>query len=426
MAVKGSRRGRGKSGDPGTEPPGGPTSGPETDLSPGDESVIEPAASAPAEADEFPRVRGQKEPEAPYATIEAAEAAEATGPAAPREQTSWRVSHVIVGGLALVLALAALAGLMMYGTASDRHRLGQLAQRLDGIATQAEEQADRLAAAENAAAGLRSELTQVTTALAELQSAAEGNRQALDRLMQGFDELRNSAALPADGAGTGEAVGELRDSVRAIDGRVASLEQGSHLEDLIGRIARLEEEIAGLRERAAERAQTTGALGEAYAALAERVATGAPFAGELEAVTAELPGAPGLEVLRPLAGGGVATLSDLKARLAEIAGQAPPAQVEEPTSADPDGVWQTMRQRLQAMVTVRRADETDWAAVLTRAGEALEKGDLDAAIGEVEAAGDGMPGGLAEWLADARASRDAQAALAELSDAVLRQLAGRR
>jgi hypothetical protein len=349
---------------------------------------------------------------------------------------------VIVGGLVLVLALAVLAGIVIYTAASGPDRLGQMAQRLDGIATQAEGHADRLVAAESATAGLRSELTRVTTALGELQSAAEANRQTLDRLMQGFDELRNSAAVPADGAGTGEAIGELRDSIAAIDGRVASLEQGgnlddltgrvtsleqgSNLDDLTGRIARLEEEITGLRERAAERAQATGALGEAYAALAERVATGAPFAGELEAVTAELPGAPGLDVLRALAGEGVATLSDLTARLAEIAGQTPPAQIEDAPSAEADGVWQTMRQRLQAMVTVRRADEADWAAVLARASEALERGDLDAAIAEAEAAGDAAPSGLADWLADARARRDAQAALAEVSDAVLRQLAGRQ
>lgn len=414
MAGKGPRRGRGRGSDAEIEPPGEPTTGPEADSSPREEIAIENVTAAQTASDDVPQDR------------EAAEVAGHSEPIGPRAQTTWRASHVIVGGLALVLALALLAGIVMYTAASGPDRLGQLAQRLEGIAAQAEAQGDRLAAAESAAAGLRSELTQVTTALGELQSAAEANRQTLDRLMQGLDELRNSAAVPADGAGTGEAIGELRDSIAAIDGRVAGLEQGSNLDDLTGRIARLEEEIAGLRERAAEQAQSTGALGEAYAALAERVATGAPFAGELEAVTAELPGAPGLDVLRPLAAEGVATLSDLKARLAEIAGQAPPAPVEDAPSADADGVWQTMRQRLQAMVTVRRADEADWAAVLARAGEALDRGDLDAAIAEAEAAGDGAPGGLADWLADARARRDAQAALAEVSDAVLRQLAGRQ
>jgi len=425
MAAKGSRRGRGRGSGPETGPESEPATSPEADFPARDDGAVEDVSAVEADAEDFPTLQGREEAEVAAATIEPAEPSEPIGPEEPRERATWRASHLIVGGLAVVLALDVVAGVLIYATTSDPDRLGQLAQRLDAFSTQADGQADRLGAAEDAIAGLRSELGQATTAFSELQSAAEANRENLDRLAQGFEDLRNSAAVPADGA----AAGELRDSIEALDGRVASLEQGSGLDDLTGRIARLEEEIAGLRDQAAERVEqsdSASALGQAYAALAERIAAGAPFAEELEAVAAELPSAPGLEVLRPLAGNGVPTLSDLRARLAEIAGQTPPAERDDTAAADADGVWQTMRQRLQGMVTVRRSDEADWAAVLARADEALERDDLDAAIAAVEAAGDAAPGEIADWLADARARRDAQAALNEVSDAVLRQVAGRQ
>jgi hypothetical protein len=119
----------------------------------------------------------------------------------------------------------------------------------------------------------------------------------------------------------------------------------------------------------------------------------------------------------------VVTAADLQERLANIASDLPRGEAEAEPAAD--GFWETMGQRLEGMVTVRRADEADSPAALARAGEALGRGDIEAAIADVERLGDGASEELDRWLADARAHRDAQAALSELSDAVLRQFAGR-
>jgi hypothetical protein len=446
MAAKGSKRGRGRGKgteaqpvDPGpetpatqegpdepvaAEPQAEPATGPETPLPPDDEGSR--SDEVRAEAEEAPSVEEREVAEAP-------EPAEAEAPA-PRRQ-----SHGLIAGLAggLVVAIligAGLVGVWLFGAADDTDRLDQQAQRLDALATQTETQASRLGAAEEAISGLQSELGQVTAAisqlqnsLSDLQSAAEANRQNLDRMAEGIEDLRATVDVPTDAAAVRELVGELRDAIGSLAERVTGLEREGDLDQLTGGIARLQEEISELRQQAAgriEQVESATALGRAYAALTARIAAGAPFAEELEAVTAELPSAPGLETLRPLAGAGVATMSDLRARLAAISADVAREVPDEPEDAD--GLWQTMRQRLEGMVTVRRADEADWPAVLERADEALQRGDIEAAIAQVEQVSDAAPDEIAAWLVDAQARRDAEAALDELSDAVLRQFAGRR
>lgn len=414
MAAKGpkDRRGRGKA----TEPETGPAGEPEASLPPQHATTGETESDGGADRQPPQQASGED--------------AESASAAEPMEDSKaapeWGVLHLIAAGLAVVAAM--LAGALLFGAAGDSGGLDRQAQRLDTVATQAEAQADRLGATEDAIADLRSEVGEVTAVVSELQAADAANRRTLDQIAQDLDALRRASSGGVSGGG--EAVAELRDAVATLDQRIAGLEQGSNLDDFTGRIARLEEEIAALRQQTAEgiaQAEQATALGRAYAALTERLAAGAPFAEELEAVTAELPGAPGLEALRPHGGEGVATLADLRARLAEIAaeqaGEQPTGEAQ--AAATEDGVWQTMRERLEGMVKVRRADEADWPAIFGRADEALQRDDIDAAIAEVEQIGSAAPK-IEAWLADARARRDAQAGLDTLSDAVLRQFAGRQ
>lgn len=405
MAAKGSKRGRGKATLPEAEPTTSPEAALPTDEERPGEGVSHGLADEPAQPS-----RPELEP-----IPDSVEGPDPTRPGRP-ESAAWPVSQLVVGGLAIVIALAALAGILVFATGGDGTRIAQHAQRLDALASESESQASRIETVERAVSGLQSELGEVTAALGDIRSLAEQNGQAIE-------ELRNTVNVPAEDTATGEAVGELQNAIDSLDQRLAGLEQAGDVEDLTGRIGRLEEEVAGLREQAAAQAEATGALGRAHAALAAQVAAGARFAEELEAVAAELPNAPGLEALRPHAAEGVATLEDLQARLAEIAGNLPEEEGAEPAAAD--GVWETMRERIEGMVTVRRADEAALPDALARAREALQGGNLEAAIAEVEQVSDSSPD-LEAWLADARARQEAQAGLDELSDAVLRQFAGRQ
>lgn len=435
MAAKGSkpRRGRKAQAQAGDEPEREPESGPdEAQSPPQDEIAAAPPESFNAGPEEAFFAQEPVEAEAAFELhdrVGRSEPIQSSEPSKPKERADWQASHLIVGGLAVVLVLAALAGVLMYATAGDPARLDHQTQRLEAIAEQVQTQASQIGAAEEAIAALRSDVGEVTTAvtqlqgsLGELQTVAEANRRTLDGIAGDIGDLRGVVEAPADGA----AAGELQDTIATLDERLTGLEQANDLGEFTGMVAGLREEVAELRRQAAERigqVEAASALGRSFAALSERIAAGAPFADELEAVTAELPGAPGLEVLRPYAAQGVATMADLQERLAGIASGLPRGEAQEAPAAE--GFWQTMGQRLESMVTVRRADEADRPSVLARAEEALQRGDIEAAIADVERLGDGASGEHDRWLADARAHRDAQAALDELSDAVLRQFAGR-
>jgi hypothetical protein len=80
-----------------------------------------------------------------------------------------------------------------------------------------------------------------------------------------------------------------------------------------------------------------------------------------------------------------------------------------------DRVWE----RAQGLVTVRQGDDVvvgnASAVVLTRAGAALEAGDLAAAVRETALLGPNALRAAADWLAEAQALADARAALTDLA-----------
>jgi predicted nucleic acid-binding Zn-ribbon protein len=454
------------------------------EAEPETESLTSPEApsSAVEGEGESPREEWQAGAEDRPPAHEPEEAGAAAEPGQPEGRPPRGDSYRLSAGLAVILVVAGLIGAWFYGTVSvsDPERLDQHTQRLNELAEQAEAQAGRLGAAEEAVAGLRSEVGQVSTtvsrlqtSLNDLQATAEANRRNLDDMAAAIEALRRAVTVPTDDGAAGEVVGDLLASIESLDERVtgleageevgelqaamatldervtgleaseevgelqaamatlderlARLEGGEHLAEITASIARVQEEISELRELAVGRVEQDEAateLSRAYAALADRVGAGAPFVDELEAVAAQLPGAPGLEVLRPHAGEGVPTIPDLQARLGEIAAGLSRLEPDE-VEAD-DGIWQTLRERLEGMVRVRRTDEPDWSAVMGRAEEALQRGDIETAIAEVEQLRDAAPGDIEPWLADAKTRRDAEAGLDELSAAVLRQFAGRR
>jgi hypothetical protein len=422
MAAKGTkpRRGRGKApveSGTGAQPD---EAAPEATASPADTEASEPTSSpeapVPHDVVEAPDEAERERARAAFQASEPRTAA--TGASSVRHGSWWPAA-----GLAAVLLAVALVG-MWFLTSADTGRLDQQAQRLDDVSNQVQIQTSRLDAAEQALSALQSEVSQMASSVSELQSTAEANRQSLERISQTIENLSSDGA----GALAGEAVGELQNTLQSLDARVAGLEQGSDLDDLTGRIGRMEEEIVSLREQEAQRvgqAEADTALGRAYAALTASIGAGEPFGEELEAVAAELPNAPGLQTLRPIAGEGAPTVAQLQLRLEEIAAGLPQAEPGE-AAAEGDGFLGTLGQRLQGMVTVRRADEADMPAALDRALEALQRDDVQAAIAEIEPVSETPSDDIESWLADARKRRDAQAGLDELSDAVLRQFAGRQ
>jgi hypothetical protein len=315
----------------------------------------------------------------------------------------------VAGAVGLVaLLLAAGAGGWFYGHYGDSAgapgdaRLDAIMQRLDRIAGEIESQAGRLQATESA-------IDRVAAAVSNVESTAEAARRAAET-----------------GAGD-QRPAQLQATINDLAERVAESSDDAQVAELAQRIGSIEQALSGLRTDVVsevQKADSASAIGNAYSALADRIAQGAPYAAELDRLAALVPNAPGLDVLRQHALSGVATLPALDERLAQLAKQR--QDVPQPVSAESaqEGLWSAMRERLEGFVKVRKLDEANWQPVMSQASQALKNGNLASAIAMIEEAPERPPSELQQWLAEAKARREVEEARDRLSASVLRQLAG--
>ena len=75
------------------------------------------------------------------------------------------------------------------------------------------------------------------------------------------------------------------------------------------------------------------------------------------------------------------------------------------------------------MITIRTIGETNWPELAEKAAALTETGDLTQAIAAIDAAEDAMPQPLSQWRDRASARLSLEAAVGQVSEAVLRQIA---
>lgn len=197
---------------------------------------------------------------------------------------------------------------------------------------------------------------------------------------------------------------ELTRALAALSERIDTLETRPMPPDVSARMEALEKEFATFRESVLEqtrqgrsladmlaKVQTEQSDARAAAASASELAAAAlalsaieaasrrgdPFETDYRALRAALPDSDAVRTLGPLAATGAPTFDELKDQFAvanEAARKAAP--VEE------SGRWGWINKFFGGAVTVRKADgsDADPFAVLSRAGEALEEGDLEGAV----------------------------------------------
>ena len=268
---------------------------------------------------------------------------------------------------------------------------------------------------------------------------------ALESTSQSIRQRVSATVPPAD-------VQRAEEELRELSQRLSDLERGGQkLEPLSQRVARLEEGdataavrqaelrelegrseqikglVAGLGARLDDLEESTGAgIAEGRAEsvvlgvgqLREALKSSAPFVNELQALRAVAGDGPGvadaLELLRPHAGKGISSLEDLRARFDTVASDIARATMK----LEGEGWIARVVNRLMALVTVRRAvDETTLEGVegiVARAEASLKRGDLGAAIAEVESLDGAAAETVVPWLAVARARLAAEQAMAKL------------
>ena len=108
-----------------------------------------------------------------------------------------------------------------------------------------------------------------------------------------------------------------------------------------------------------------------------------------------------------------------QARIAELG-----LTLQEPAKpvAGDDSYLGTLMKSLSGIITIREIGEADWPAVAEKAAAFAESGDLDQAIAVIDAAEGEKPMALTQWRDRAAQRLQLDAAMAELSDAVIRQI----
>ncbi len=188
------------------------------------------------------------------------------------------------------------------------------------------------------------------------------------------------------------------------------------------RMDALEADLAELRDLALRRvAQAEAAIDAAVAAagldsLRAALETGAPFPDavtRLRDAGIDVP-----EVFAASAAGGIATMDALQEGFADAARAALRVALQDaPAETTVDRLGNFLRAQVGARSTTpREGDDPD--AVLSRAGAAMERSDLDAALSEIAALPDAAKAAMGDWLARAQTRSAALAALPDLATAI--------
>lgn len=307
-------------------------------------------------------------------------------PPRPRRRWPWAVA-----GLVVVVAGIVAACLLIWP------EISRLIERPAPVA-----KVDEMAELRRDLAATRAELAQVQARPAP-SGTEDGRLAAVEEAVK---------ALQAQPQGTADDVAALNEKVAALARSAVDAASVLRLAD------RLDKVEAGLREVQARRSATATLL-LAAGQLRSAVDLGMPFDGELRAVQALAGGdadvARDAAVLAPHAAAGIPTRPVLASRFAALE----PAVVRAEALPADGGWWRQSVDRLFSLVTIRREDGAvagdGAAAVVARTAARLADNDLAGAVAEGERLPTAAAAVAAPWLGDARARRDADHALSDLT-----------
>lgn len=318
----------------------------------------------------------------------------ASEPAAPVEAPTQGAPKKSSGRLIAVLAVLALGG-GAYGTFP-------LWRDLLGLPSAPASESFEV---EN----LRAELAAATNRIAQLEAkppAGGSDAARLDRLEEALKSAPAHAAAPIA-------------EIESISKQLADLKRNSAEASAVLRLAeRLEQLDLAVRDLQAKRS-SAAALLLAVGQLREAVAAGRPFDSEWRAarvLAGEDTESLGLlDQIKPQAGEGIAPRAALVQSFDVLA----PALIRAEILPEGDGWWRRTADRLLSLVTIRREDGAavgaNAAAVVGRAQAAVSRGDLAAALAELDALSPGPAQAAAPWIAAAKARQGADKALSQLA-----------
>lgn len=321
---------------------------------------------------------------------------------------------VVLAGMAIILAGASLAAVLMFvdfkASGGGDDSLSPRLEALEASGHQVQTQIGDLTAAVNA---LRESTAQQAGDAPGDQAAVGQQLQQLESSVQSLSGAIEEIGASLSAIKSGQ--GAQQDEIRSAAGAIAELQ------------ARLNQEgqpppAASPAVPAAPPPPAAGnELASALLKLKTAAEEGRPFASELQALSAAVPGAGQTNDLAALAASGVVKASDLVDRLQRILAELN-APAPQPTTSEPQGVWDTFKSKAASLISVRKLDEARWLDATARALERLKQGDLREAVQILSSVESQPPAEVDAWLKDARALLSVNQAIDGLSASVLKQL----
>lgn len=388
--------------------------------------------------------------------------AKSSGPAAATQGAPWqRATPAQLAGFVTHLAAGLVGGVVgVVGASYILPHAGRVSQefrqdvdsRIAGLESRLGTAESRSAAAASAqelqqrAAALEQRLSGLERQQETLKQAAPAMGGRLDRLEATLKAMEETAAQGGDVAQTAAVRAQVEGMTVDIQSRLSALR--ADFDSLSARVAALPQDAAGGRGAAAEQASRIDALrqeldalraetrrtseaGGGAAALAiqftalERAAEeGQPFAARLDALRGAAPQGVDLSALDAWAAEGVPPRAELQRRFAGVKKAALHA------APRPDGgasLIDRFMESASSVVRIHRLDgggEAGPGAALAKMEEHVRTGDLKAATAAADALPQPSREAIAPWLEQARARLALDAALADISDALARRLAG--
>lgn len=374
---------------------------------------------------EAEEIRSAQETQSPAAEAPREEAERAFTPPPParkpRGASGWIIAALILGALG--------GGWLYRGVLSSYLPTNEMVALRNQVAALEQNNTDlgsQIAAVRQAADGAAAAAAAASAAAAQASEAAKAA--AAD--IGGVGGKADAAAQQA--AALGEQIASLRSdldglrtalsSAPAASGGTASPADAAALAALGQRIDALEKDVASLKagSGAAAQAGSTAALSQALSDLKAKVAAGTSFQAEYERIARMVPAASGLEVVAADAAAGI---PDARGLAAELRAAIPALPQPAAPAAEDDSYFGTLMKSLSGIISIRPIGDTDWPQVADKAAAFAEANDLTQAIAVIDAAEGEKPMALSQWRDRAAARLALEAAVNQVSEAVLRQIA---
>lgn len=323
--------------------------------------------------------------------------------------------------------LAGSAGVSAALQEENRRLVARIAEITAGLQAKEAELAaaqNRIGAMDNRATDLQVRIADGEKALADLRKTnAEGAAVGAENasLKARIAELNQSFAAEKEARAAAEAATKKAEALASARADAAG-KLAATIDQATGKIANLEKRLDAAR-KAAVLAGKTDTIALAARRLRDALDRAAPFTQEISALKDMVGDTPAVTAaigeIEPMAATGVATRSDLFARLPAVVDAAVTAY-RQPAN---DSWVDKAVAKLTGFVTVRRVDGkgTDADAALARAEIAAQRGDLAAAVTEMSsltgAGAQAKP--VTDWLKTARARLAADKARTALDKIVL-------